>query len=415
MSIYFRKSIYDFKNLFRSSKKPEKTLLPLSPPRRQELFEIVLKLFDVTSYSFITLFTVFDHYNHYALEDRAISNRYLNHRELSLARDSIHKIITMLYRRKGEFVKVMHTTVNNKDLIRQQIELVSALLVEFERFVNDLIKISNVVDLNYLVDIYKMDVYYLKFELSPELIDIYQNLKVLNNTSISANCHKALLVCVKVQKIFKLNQPLIVKFHQNLIPLMKFITLRNSISIEFLTIHPELEFLSINDGMNLIDIHDYKIAIARSLEKVHKDLGMLVSKLLNQVESSLDIFFQLSNFYEKDLKIMGKCIILAQTDNEKTENLLKLVSYFIKALKFLYKLSNEYLVNFKEFRATKLTHKEIVIIMKVIYLNCLNSRKLLNDVSADSYQEINYLNRFSNSIDSISIASLRLTELVKKM
>lgn len=387
----------------------------LSSPCRQELFELVLKLFDVTSYSFITLFTIFNHYTHYVLEERGISSRHLNVRELSLSTYSIHKIINILYGRKKEFFRAMHMAPRVEELVKQQVEMISSLLLEFDTFVNDLIKFTNIIDLNYLVDIYKIDVYYLKFELSPELIDIRQNLKGLNNSSVSVNCHKAFLVCVKVQKIFKLNEILISQFHLNLIPLMKFITLRNSISIEFLSIHPELELVSFNDGHNLVDIHDYKLAITRSLDKVYHDMGTFVTKLLNQVESSLDIFFQLSNFYEKEMKIIGKYILLVQSSFTKGEKLQGLITYFVKAMKFLHKLSNKYLINFKEFRATKVVLKEVIIIMKVIYFNCLNSKKLLNDVNPDTYQEINYLNRFSNSIDSLSIAALRLNELVKKM
>ncbi|KAH3678491.1 hypothetical protein WICMUC_001508 [Wickerhamomyces mucosus] len=327
----------------------------------------------------------------------------INFKEIKLSRELLLNIIIILSKRKNQFKLSFNKNKQHfDDLVKEQIELISSLLLEIDKFTNDLIRISNSINRYYLIDLYKMDIYYLKYYLSEKIVKISEILQgQFNINLLNELCDESLQICFKIEKIINLNIPLIQKFQYNQISLIESIIIRNSLSIEYLKIDSKVEILSYNKGDNLIDLDQYINLFNQELIKISSYFNQIILKLLNRVENSIDLFFKLSNFYEIDLQQLI----------QNKSNLYFFLIDFNQIIKFIYSIIKTKLLKLKEFKSIDMILNDILSNLKNLNISINHSRNLLNEIDKIGYKEINYLVRFSNSIDCISIVSLKFNEL----
>ncbi|CCH45174.1 hypothetical protein BN7_4755 [Wickerhamomyces ciferrii] len=384
----------------------------------QDKIDCFIRFLDSFTLTYITLFKVIRFY----IEIKALSGldgMDLNHLETALI-----KIIKYIRQKREEFL-LYNRFHSFKDSINKFYMNLHVLQKEFKNFIQmDLFNGLKPLNRNHMLDMYNYDLMLFIDKIIPSIItvidhfqSIIDGMENLDTYLVGVNTMIITEFSNKITKMIDDNQPLIKKFINNDLSITQFHIKRNESSLKYLQLNESIESIMINDcfsGNQLITLEIFQKFIITDSIYILEKLLIHSTSIINQIQSSLDLFFKLSNLLEVHL---NNCFIKFQNIKldpfiNTTENLIESCEIMIDLLTELSKIIKEIftLPEFKSMNFSNYSLKFNILTINYQFFNQIltSNQRITNDLDkTDKFQ-----NRFKISIDSLNCGIMGLESLI---
>lgn len=277
----------------------------------QEKVDCFIRFWDTFAFCYVTLFKVLQFY--VEVRDLRLSvGLDVNRHEVLNQEEVLVRVIKFLKKKKDEFL-MFHRFHSFHDSVAKFVTPLSMILKEFKDFVEvDLTVGTRNLNRNFMLDMYNCDLSYMKNKIIPSLETIMDHLKKFGAKSSQWDSYlmgvNTMIIndsLLKIKRIIGLNQPLVKSLLNNQISISAFHVNRNEASLKFLQVDATMENMFCGEtffGSQLVTLETFQKMLISDCLTILKKILLLFTSFINTTESSMDFFFNLSNFLEITLR-----------------------------------------------------------------------------------------------------------------
>ncbi|CDR40171.1 CYFA0S04e05116g1_1 [Cyberlindnera fabianii] len=274
------------------------------------------KLIDSLTYTTVTVFRVLDHYSsHVSSKSLQELPPLWNHEDITSLQQKLAALKQRVLRTSETFISRKNKLTHNVSLgefstgsLRCATHGIVLELVNLTQYIRDLVRLSRSVEPDHLLDLFKGDVLILQFKILPavESLSVYlEQFQRLPGRPLDLKLIESMTLGMfeqssRLRGILRSNSLLIRELQEGIITRDAFLIKRNNNAVCFINLDPVIETLKTTPHSYVGDV-DFLRTIINDTQKATAALGMHALHILNNVQSSMDLFFQLSNILDGEL------------------------------------------------------------------------------------------------------------------